>query len=405
MKLDAKNVSNLKLDGKNDAIFFDTALPGFGLRLRLSGDKVRRSWIAQYRHAGSQRRLLIGNADIVSAEQARIAARKILARVQLGEDPQADRADRREKDQFSFHKVAAEFLAAKRDTVRPRSHFETSRYLTSRLYFKGLHSLAIDKVTRKDIAAHLVAIKRNSGTVTAHAAKAAISAFFSWCLRMGYLESNPVIGTEDFKPIKRDRVLSDAEIVAVWNACDGNDDYDRIVRLLILTGCRRQEVGGTAWSELDADTGKWIIPKERTKNKQPHMLPLPAAAWGIINDVPSHRDHLFGTHHGVGFTDWHRAKVTLDAKLDGAVGEWRLHDLRRTVATGMANIGILPHVIEEILNHKSGHKAGVAGIYNRASYEKEKRAALVLWADHVQALASGAPRKILPIEKKLQLAS
>jgi hypothetical protein len=126
MKLDAKTVSNLKLDGKSDAIFFDTALPGFGLRLRLSGGKVRRSWIAQYRHAGSQRRLLIGNADIVSAEQARLTAKKILARVQLGEDPQAARADRREKDQFSFHKVAAEFLEAKRDTVRARSHFETS---------------------------------------------------------------------------------------------------------------------------------------------------------------------------------------------------------------------------------------------------------------------------------------
>jgi integrase len=360
MKLDAKT---LKLDDdKNERIFFDDMLPGFGLRLRRSGNKVLRSWIVQYRHAGKQSRMRLGDVDVVGTEQARIAARKILARVQLGEDPQADRADRREKDQFSFHKVAAEFLAAKRDTVRPRSHFETSRYLTSRRYFKALHSLAIDKITRRDIAAHLVAIKRDSGTITARAAKAAISSFFTWCLRMGLLESNPVIGTEDFKPIKRDRVLTDVELAAVWNACDGNDDYDRIIRLLILTGCRRQEVGGMAReSELDTDTGKWTIPKERSKNHQPHMLPLPAAAWDIINAVPPQRDHLFGSHHGVGFTNWYRAKRSLDDKLDG-VADWHLHDIRRTVATGMGNIGIMPHIIEEILNHKSGHKAGVAGI-------------------------------------------
>jgi integrase len=201
--------------------------------------------------------------------------------------------------------------------------------LTSHQYFKSLHSLAIDKVTRKDIAAHLVAIKRNSGTIAARAAKAAISAFFTWCLRIGYLENNPVIGTEDFKSIKRDRVLSDAELAAVWNACDGDDNYHRIVRLLILTGCRRQEVGGMAFSELDADTGKWTIPKERSKNHQPHMLPLPTAAWGIIKDVPPQRDHLFGSHHGKGFTNWHKAKRALDAKLDG-VAKWTVHGIRRT---------------------------------------------------------------------------
>jgi integrase len=312
--------------------------------------------------------------------------------VELGEDPQAARTERREKDKFSFAKVAAEFLAAKHDEVRPRTHVEQTRYLTGQ-YFQDLHTLAIDKIMRKHIAACLVAIKRDSGNVTAHTARAILSAFFTWCMKRGYLDSNPVIGTEDFETNKRDRVLSDDELAAVWNACSGNDAYSRIVRLLILTGCRRQEVGGMAWSELDG--ANWTIPSERSKNYHAHTLPLPAAAMDTVNAATTAiatGDHLFGR---TGFQTWGIAKAALDAKLGNAVKDWMLRDLRRTVATGMANIGILPHVIEEVLNHQSGHKAGVAGIYNRSSYDRAKRAALAQWADHVQALATGTERKIL----------
>jgi integrase len=390
VKLDAKTVNGLTLlDGKKDAIHFDEMFHGFGYRLRLSrnGKKVLRSWVVQYRHGGRQRRIRIGNADIVSAEQARSAAKKILAKVELGQDPQAAQIERREKDKLLFQKVAADFLADKRDTNRPRTHVEKTRYLTGQ-YFKDLHTLAIDKIERKHVAACLVTIK-HSGHATAGAAKAQLSAFFTWCMQKGLLEKNPAIGTEDFEDKKRDRVLTNKELAAVWNACDGDDDYSRIVRLLVQTGCRRDEVGGMVQSELKPN-GMWVIPGERTKNHHEHMLPLPATALDIVNLAPATGEHLFGR---AGFQTWGKAKAELNAKLDD-VAAWQLRDLRRTVATGMANIGILPHVIEAVLNHQSGHKAGVAGVYNRAEYLKDKRIALAMWADHVQALATGTERKI-----------
>jgi integrase len=159
--------------------------------------------------------------------------------------------------------------------------------------------------------------------------------------------------------------------------------------LLILTGCRRQEIGGMRWSELNLDTMTWTLPKERAKNKRPLTLPLHSLALSIIKTVPVRvgRDHLFGDHSPEGFTVWSQSKLVLDR--DSHVTDWDLHDIRRSVATGMANLGVLPHVIEAALNHVSGSKAGVAGIYNRSSYQKELRVALGLWDSHIEALATG----------------
>lgn len=214
---------------------------------------------------------------------------------------------------------------------------------------------------------------------------------------MGYAVAiNPVVGTVQPKELARDRVLSNIELAAVWNACGGNSDHDRIVRLLILTGCRRKEIGGMRWSELD-DDGKWTLPSERTKNGYAHTLSLPVSAWSIINSVPrvAGRDHLFGGRAD-GFTDWGRKRF-LDARI-GDIKAWTLHDLRRTVATRMADIGVQPHIIEAVLNHVSGHKHGVAGIYNRATYEPEKRQALALWADHLLAIVEGRKRVVVPLK-------
>jgi integrase len=398
MNLTAKTAATLSSlpEGKTDVIYFDNALPGFGLRLRASaGGKVLRSWVAQYRRAGGTRRITLGAVGVHSAEQARTAAKKVLAAAALGQDPQAERSARRDKDRRTLRGVAAEYLEAKRAQVRRRTHVELTRYLTDG-YFKPLHSLPIDTVTRKDIAATLVAINRESGAPTAAAARAALSAFFSWCLRMGLAESNPVVGS--FAPASspgRSRVLTDADLAAVWKA-SGDDDHGRIVKLLILTGCRRQEIGSLCWSELDRDAGTWTLPAERSKNKRAHTLPLAEAAWRIVDATPRvvGRDHLFGVRAD-GFRNWADGKADLDKGLDGKMSDpWVLHDIRRTVATKMADMGIQPHVIEQILNHQSGHKSGVAGIYNRSSYQREVKAALALWADAVRALAAGGKRKV-----------
>ncbi len=399
MQLTAKAVAALQMSaGKTDVIYFDDALPGFGYRLRGgAGGKVLRSWVAQYRRAGGTRRITLGPAGVLSAEQARAAAKKVLAAAALGQDPQADRIDRRDKDQHSFRAVVAEHLKAKQPDVRPRTLFELTRYLTG-TYFKPLHALPVDTITRKDVAARLVAITRESSSITAARARAAVNGFFVWAMQMGYVEANPVVGTIQPKDSEgRSRVLADVELAAIWRAC-GDDDHGRIVRLLILSGCRRQEVGSMQWGELNTNTGTWTIPGERTKNKRKHTLPLPPAAWQITAGVPhmAHRDYLFGMR-GDGFRAWGDGKAALDEALGDSLAAWTLHDIRRTVATRMADLGVQPHIIETVLNHQSGHKGGPAGIYNRSSYEREVKAALALWEDHIRALVEGGERVIVPL--------
>jgi integrase len=405
MKLDSKTVAGLRLDGKNDQIFFDDQLPGFGFRLRRgAGDKVNKSWIAQYRLAGRTRRVLIGNADVINAEAARDGAKKILAQVALGGDPQADRVDRRAKDQLAMRSVVAEYLETKKDEVRPRTLVTTKLYLSGP-YFRPLHAMPIDTVKRKDIASCLVAITRKNGSVTAARARASLSAFFTWTMRAGLIETNPVVGAIQPKDSEgRSRVLSDAELTAIWHA-SGDDEYGRIIKLLILTGARRAEIGGLRWGELDADSGTWTLPSERSKNKHAHTLPLPAIAWNIIKTVPrlAHRDQLFGLSAKEGFTDWGR-KEALDKRLVGKkIEPWVIHDIRRTVATRLADLGVQPHIIEAVLNHQSGHKRGVAGIYNRSSYDRDVRAALALWADYLRVLVEGGERKVLVLPKAAKI--
>jgi integrase len=393
MKLSAKTVAALELDGKRDVIHFDDLMSGFGYRLRAgAGGKVLRSWVVQYRRGGASRRLLLGSAEVLSAEQARSMAKKALGLIANGEDPAADRADRRAKDKLTLQSVIDEYLAAKQ--VRPRTLAEIRRYLT--VYCRPLHGMPVDAVTRKDIATRLVAIGREHGSITLARARAALSAFFTWAMQMGIVEANPVLGTakpQDTTP--RDRVLSDAELAAIWRAC-GDDDFGRIVRLLICMPCRRSEIGGLSWSELKLEAGTWTLPAERSKNGKAHTLPLLPMALAIIKAVPrmATRDHLFGVRAN-GFTPWEDAKAALGAR--SRVTGWVLHDIRRTVATRMADLGIAPHVIEQVLNHVSGHKAGVAGIYNRSSYDREVRAALALWQDHVRTLVEGGESKILPL--------
>ena len=215
-------------------------------------------------------------------------------------------------------------------------------------------------------------------------ARATLSAFYVWAMQAGIVEANPVIGTAKPKESpSRDRVLSDAELAAIWKAC-GDDDHGRCIKLLVLTGCRRQEIGGIAFPEFNFEQGTWTLPAGRSKNGRAHTLPLLPAMLAIIKAVPrmASRDQLFGQRAN-GFTAWSRGKAVLDAR--SGVKNWTTHDLRRTVATRMADLGVQPHVIEQILNHQSGHKAGPAGFTIESNYEREVRSALALWHDHSAA--------------------
>jgi integrase len=401
MRLDAKTVTGLKLpDDKADVIHFDSALPGFGFRLRASGKEVRKSWVVQYRRAGGTRRMLLGSAEVLTAEQARAAAKKTLAAVALGQDPQAEKAARRSADKFTLAAMIEDYLATKQSSVRARTFAEVQRYLRGP-YFKPLHGMPVDTITRRDVAARLLVITRESGAVSAGNARSALSALFVWALANGLAQANPVVGTARPKtPPARDRILSDRELAAIWKAA-GDDAFGRVLKLLMLLGQRRTEVGGMAWSELDLERGIWTIPAQRTKNHRAHTLPLPSLALHIVTGVPRvvGRDTLFGDRADSGLTGWARPKAALDARLGDKVKPWTLHDLRRSCATRMADLGVQPHIIEQLLNHHSGHKAGPAGIYNRSSYEREVKAALALWSDHVRTLVEGGERKVVPMRQ------
>jgi integrase len=189
--------------------------------------------------------------------------------------------------------------------------------------------------------------------------------------------------------------LDDSELAAVWNGA-GDDDFGRIVRLLILTGQRRTEVGGMRWQEIDRTKATWTIPATRAKNGREHTLPLTPLALDIIASAPRivGRDYPFGPR-AAGFTSWNRPKQMLDTRLGNQVEAWTLHDLRRSAATRMCDLGVAPHVVEQILNHQSGHRRGVVSVYNKSRYEAEVKAALALWSDHIGALARGGQRKIV----------
>jgi integrase len=392
---------------KADVIYFDDDLRGFGLRIRVGG---KRSYVVQYRQGTKQRRIVIGDAAKLDIDVARKAARAKLAAVALGGDPQADKVAARAKDAITLGSVVETYLAAKESTLRRKSFTEAARYL--RTSWKPLHGLPLHAITRRDVAARLAKIGIENGQTAAARARAHLSSLMSWCLREGLGDANPVVGSnKPPEPKARDRVLSDGELAAIWGACK-NDDFGRIVKLLMLTGCRREEIGGLRWSEVDLDRGVIALPGERTKNHRLHAVPLSGMALDVLAGCPRRagRELVFGEGEG-GFGGYGNAKRKLDHRIAKAqpIAAWRLHDLRRTVATVMAEsppdkehpkargLGVLPHVVEEVLGHVSGHRSGVAGVYNRAKYEREVRTALALWAEHVRAVVEGSERKVVPM--------
>lgn len=365
-------------------VVFDDDLPGFGLCVNRGGS---RQWIVQYRNAiGRTKRETLGKAGLLSATDARRAAGERLARAKLGEDPHAERQIAKARAAVTFGSKVEPYLAAAEARLKPATLRDTTRYL--RVAWKPLHRDPLHVVSRAKVADRLAVISKENGLYAANRARATLSAFYAWLIGTGAADNNPVIGTlKTAQEEKRRRVLKPAEIRAMLAACRG-DDFGRIVRLLLLTGQRREEVAGMTWRELDLAGGVWSLPGERTKNALPHDIPLSRPALDLMAQVHpiAGRPYLFGD--GVGaFSGFSKAKAALDRR-SGVTG-WRLHDLRRTVSTGMNERGVLPHVVEAVLNHISGSRAGVAGVYNHALYNPEKRAALDLWAAFLQTLDPG----------------
>jgi integrase len=400
-KLTQKIAAQLTLPaGKRDAIFFDDSLPGFGLRVRAGGSK---RWIYQFLCGSKQRRITLGNMGGMDATRARKRAEELHAQVRLGLDPAGMKQVAQARAHETFEYVMQQYLGRQRERLRPRTYIEVERHLLTNA--KSLHGLQLAGVDQRSVATLLAAVSRSSGHVASNRLRATLSSFFGWAIKQGIASANPVAFTEKNAEVSRDRVLTGDELRQVWTALPSSD-YGDVLKLLILTGQRKGEIAGMCWGEVDFERDVITLPAQRVKNGRTHRLPMSSAVREILAGRPrlADRDLVFGLG-ARGFSGWSQSKKQLDKaiaarrKADDAkpMTPWTVHDLRRTCATMMANIGVQPHVVEACLNHASGFRGGIAGVYNRASYTAEMGQALARWAEHVAAIVENRTSNITPI--------
>ena len=324
-------------------IVWDAKLPGFGLRTR----NGNRTWIFQYKLNDQTRRIKLGGPELTrdKARQLALAEKGQLAAAKLGHglDPAAEREKR--KAEVVSHVTNAKKLAsiiplyldARRGGLKDSTHEAQDRHLN--IHWRALHELPVNGITRADVATSLTTIAKR-GPIAANRARATLSKFFVWAIGEGICDANPVVGSnkrDENHP--RERSLSDAEVAQVWLAAPDND-FGRILKLILLTGCRRTEIGDLKWSEVDPEARTIKLPRERTKNHQEHVVPLPMQAMSILADI-KHRDreYVFGKLPHSGFSGWSRSKEDLDETLK-LKEPWTMHDLRRTVRTGLGQMGV-----------------------------------------------------------------
>ncbi len=289
------------------------------------------------------------------------------------------------------------YLAAREPAARPNTMRNLNRYL--RKLFAPLHSNPIDSVTRRDVVAEVNRIAEQNGRPTAKESRAALSALYTWALKEGIAEGgNPVAYTNDpnegAKP--RERVLSPAEVRAIWRALPANN-YGQLVRLLFFTGCRRSEIGNLEWSEVDFDKALLTIPGDKMKGRRTHRVPLVPEAIEILRSMPRQEGNrfVFGGRHGFTTFSANQKALAVCLVATGDVAEaWSLHDIRRTVRSELGDLGVEPWVGETILAHS---RAGIEGVYNQAKLEKQMRTALLLWADRLQSIVDGKESNVVPL--------
>ncbi|MGA7328437.1 MAG: site-specific integrase [Rhodomicrobium sp.] len=378
-------------EGKRDVIIFDDALPGFGVRKFASG---KASYFVKYSLGIQQRKITLGKVVPGMLAEMRKEAARVLAQVRLGQDVQGKNKEALARRSVTIGSLIDRYLGEREAELKPRTMEGIILHLRS--HWAPLHGQPVEKIVRREIVSEMDRIAEEHGKTAADRAKSSLSGFFAWALDRNHCETNPVLGIRrrGANP-SRSRVLSMQEIADVWAACPAND-YGRIVKLLTLTGQRRNEIGNLRWQEINFDRAEITLPPERTKNSLLHVVALSSPAKAILQEVDpiAGREYVFGLG-AIGFQGWSKSKQTLDEKINadrGArrvspISAWQLHNLRRSFVTHMAeNRLALPHIVEACVNHQSGHRAGVAGVYNRALYANEKRAAFEAWANHISGM-------------------
>jgi integrase len=390
----------------------DDGTPGLYLTVRTTGTKT---WCFRYRFAGCQRRFVIGPVGPISLKEARRRADALRVRVNDGGDPQAEKLAAKSQ-QEAEHIVADAFPDMARRFIeeyalgKNRTALDQARmlglrktWLTRRRpelppVWETIPGSLCERWAQRDVAT----ITRREANEAIneymqrgeHAAavrfRATLSRFFGWLVEQGVIDQSPLTGTRPPARLNsRKRVLADWELSLVWTAAGAlKSPFDAYVRFLVLTGARRSEVAGARLGEIDGDV--WTIPAERSKTREPNALPLPDEALKLVGALLLRENTsglLFTTNDRTPISGFSKMKAQVDSemmRLSGAeIEHWTLHDIRRSVATGMASIGIEPHIIEAVLNHRTGIIKGVARTYNRHLYLDEKRDALAQWSRQI----------------------
>jgi integrase len=394
--LTVASVARIKPPKQGQSDHFDQGFPGLALRVSYGGKKA---WTFLYRmHGGKLRRITLGHFPAMGLAEARHAWRDAREAVDKGENPAREKPTHAD----SFEAVADEWL--RRDQAHNRSYDEVRRVI-ERDVMPQWSGRLIASINRRD-ALELIDHIADRGAVTlARRTHAHLHRLFRWAVGRGIIETNPFANLpKPGKPVERDRVLSDAELALIWRAAGDTEwPFGPLFQLLILSAARKMEIGALRWSEIDGDTIR--LKRQRTKNAEPHTVPLSKPASAIIETLPrmAGGDLVFTTTGRTVVSGWSKAKATLDATikdLNGrALPEWRIHDIRRTTATGLQRLGVNLQCVEAILGHVSGSRAGIVGVYQRHAFADEKRAALEAWARHVEGLIGGKPAKVLPLKK------
>jgi integrase len=390
------------------------------LTFRLTSDSAR-SLSVRTRLQGRQVRFTYPKAAVIdNLSDARRWAHRVIDSCKEGTDPREAERQAKGADRNTIDAVAAEWL--KRDQAGNRSHDEVKRII-DRDVLGAWGGRRIQEITRRDAIELIDAIADRGAVTMARRVQTHIHRLFRWAVARGIVDTSPVIDLpKPGRVVKRDRVLADDELARIWAAAEAVGwPFGQVVQLLILTGARRSEIGRLEWREVDLEDGTLRIDGARTKNGEAHDIPLSPAAVDIMSALPRIADadgdyvsHVFTTTGKSPVSGWSRAKLTLrnmDLKLERnsaedagddpdavePLADWRLHDLRRTAATGLQRLGHRLEVIEAVLGHVSGSRAGIVGVYQRHSFADEKRAALIAWADHVTRITGQAPAKVLPL--------
>ena len=377
----------------------DAGSPGLYLVVQRSGT---RSWALRYRRpGGSTAKLTLGRAgagglNIAAARHAATAAR---LRLDGGDDPKPKQlpvvvtygnGDAIEAAVASFLELHA------RRKNRPATIWAAER-IFQRCVLPAWRGRSVHDVRRRDV----IGLIEHIGTDRPYLANrtlGVLSKFFRWLQSRDMIETAPTAGVaRPFEEKRRTRTLGDDELRRLWLACEGDGPFGAALRVLLLSGCRRNEISRMCWSELDLERRLFVLKGERTKNGIEHAVPLSSQAWAIIEAQPRFEGcpYVFTADGKCPVIGWAKTKTRLSAKAEIAEESWRLHDLRRSAASGMQRLGISVPLIERCLNHVSGSFAGVTGTYQTYSYEAEMRVALQLWADRIEQLVTGKAAKVI----------